>query len=175
MPAVSGQMRSPAEWTSEAEWGGICLGLRPLQALMMMSAGLFLAALAAMLLRPPDVPFYEVDRVAFGLLVAAVMVRAEVMRKRLLLVERATWPMIGLTLLAVASVIGQPFDNQTWSLLAAKFIVPFALFHLAGVVFREERRLRQFETFSLMVLAELLFTALAFLIAAKGVIFPRLI
>jgi putative inorganic carbon (HCO3(-)) transporter len=175
VPAVSKQMTSPAEWTSEAVWGGICLGLRPLQALMMMPAGLFLAALAAMLLRPPDVPFYEVDRVAFGLLVAAVMVRAAVMRQRLLRVERATWPMIGLTLLAVASVIGQPFDNQTWSLLAAKFIVPFALFHLAGVVFREERRLRQFEAFSLMVLAYLCFTAIAFLIGAKSLIFPRFI
>jgi O-antigen ligase len=77
--------------------------------------------------------------------------------------------MIGLTLLAVASVAQQPFDNQTWSLLAAKFFVPFALFHLAGLVFREERRLRQFETFVLVVLA------IAFLVDAKSLIFPRFI
>ena len=123
------------------------MGLRPLQAMMAAPAALFLAALTAMLLRHPDVPFYEIDRVAFGLLVVGVAVRAVVMRQRLLVVERATWPMIGLTLLAVASVIGQPFDNRTWCLLAAKFIVPFALFHLAGLVFREERRRRQFEMF----------------------------
>ena len=89
--------------------------------------------------------------------------------------ERATWPMIGLTLLAVASVIGQPFDNRTWCLLAAKFLVPFALFHLAGLVFREERRLRQFEIFALVVLAYLCFTAIAFLVGAKSLIFPRFI
>jgi O-antigen ligase len=151
------------------------VGLRPLHAMMLAPAGLFLLALTAMLLRHPDVPFYEIDRVAFGLLVVGVMVRAVVMRQRLVVIERATWPMIGLTFLAVASVITEPFDNQTWCLLAAKFIVPFALFHLAGLVFREERRLRQFEMFSLMVLAYLCFTAIAFLVGARALIFPRFI
>ena len=167
-----GQQRS---WAREVAWGGMRVGLRPLQAMMTVPAGLFLAALTAMLLRPPDVPFYEIDRVAFLLLVVGVTVRAVVMRQRLLVVERATWPMIGLTLLAVASVIGQPFDNRTWCLLAAKFLVPFALFHLAGLVFREERRLRQFEGFALVVLAYLCFTAIAFLVGAKSLIFPRFI
>jgi O-antigen ligase len=143
--------------------------------MMMSPAALFLAALAAMLLRPPDVSFYEIDRVAFVLLVLGVMGRAVVTRQRLLVVERATWPMIGLTLLAVASVMGQPFDNRTWCLLAAKFIVPFALFHLAALVFREERRLEQFELFALVVLAYLCFTSIAFLVGAKSLIFPRFI
>jgi O-antigen ligase len=172
--SVLGRMRSDG-WASEAVWRGLGLGLRPLQTMMMAPAGLFLAALTAMLLRHPDVPFYEIDRVAFGLLVVAVTARAVVMRQRLVVIERATWPMIGLTFLAVASVITQPFDNQTWCLLAAKFIVPFALFHLAGLVFREERRLRQFEMFSLVVLAYLCFTAIAFLVGAKALIFPRFI
>jgi len=109
------------------------------------------------------------------LLVVAVVGRAVVTRERFVVVERATWPMIGLTLLAVASVIGQPFDNQTWCLLAAKFMVPFALFHVAGLVFREERRLRQFEMFALVVLAYLCFTAIAFLVGARSLIFPRFI
>jgi len=151
------------------------MGLRPLQVMMMAPAALFLVALATMLLRPPDVPFYEIDRVAFVLLVLGVAGRAAVTRQRLLVVERATWPMIGLTLLAVASVGQQPFDNQTWSLLAAKFFVPFSLFHLAGLVFREERRLRQFEIFDLVVLAYLCFTSIAFLVDAKSLIFPRFI
>jgi len=150
------------------------MGLRPLQALMMAPAALFLGALAAMLLRHPDVPFYEIDRVAFVLLVVGVTGRAVVTRQRLV-VERATWPMMGLTFLAVASVIGQPFDTQTWCLLAAKFMVPFALFHLAALVFREERRLRQFELFALVVLAYLCFTSIAFLVDAKWLIFPRFI
>ena len=142
---------------------------------MMAPAALFLGALAAMLLRPSDVSFYEIDRVAFALLVLGVAGRAVVTRERLPVVERATWPMIGLTLLAAASVVQQPFDTQTWSLLAAKFFVPFALFHLAGLVFREEKRIRQFEVFALVVLAYLCFTSIAFLVGAKSLIFPRFI
>lgn len=149
--------------------------LRLLQAMTTAPTVLFLAALTAMLLRHPDVPFYEIDRVAFVLLVLGVAGRAIVTRQRCVVVERATWPMIGLTLLAVVSVVGQPFDNQTWCLLAAKFIAPFALFHLAGLVFREECRLRRFECFALVVLAYLCFTSIAFMIGAKSLIFPRFI
>jgi putative inorganic carbon (hco3(-)) transporter len=143
--------------------------------MMIAPAALFLGALAAMLLRPPDVPFYEIDRVAFILLVLGVVGRAAVTRQRLLVADRATWPMIGLSCLAVASVVQQPFDPQAWSLLAAKFFVPFALFHLAGLVFREERQLRQFEAFALVVLAYLCFMSIAFLVGAKSLIFPRFI
>jgi O-antigen ligase len=149
--------------------------LRPLQALTLSPCFLFLAALTAMLFRHPDVPFYEIDRVAFGLLALGVMANAVVRRQSLWVLEPATWPMIGLTTLSVASVLGQPFDSQTWSLLAAKFIVPFALFHLSILVFTNERALQHFETFALLVLAYLSFTAIAFLVGAKGLIFPRFI
>src|SRR5258708_3035661 len=114
----------------EATGLGMRTALRPLQAMMSARTALFLAALTAMLLRHPDVPFYEIDRVAFGLLVLGVVGRAAVMRQPLIAVERATWPMIGLTLLAIASEGGQPFDNQTWSLPAPKFFLPLALFPL---------------------------------------------
>jgi putative inorganic carbon (HCO3(-)) transporter len=149
--------------------------LRPLQALIAAPSLLFLAALTAMLLRHPDVAFYEIDRVAFVLLVVGVVGRAIVRRQRIFSLERATWPMFGLTTLAVVSVLGQPFDHESWSLLASKFIVPFALFHLAGLVFTTERRFRQFEVFALVVLAYLSFTAIAFLVGAKSLIFPRFI
>ena len=149
--------------------------LRPMQALMAAPSLLFLATLTAMLLRHPDVAFYEIDRVAFALLVAGVVGRAMILRQRVFVVERATWPMMGLTGLALASVIRQPFDHETWSLLASKFVVPFALFHLAGVVFTEERKFRQFEGFALIVLGYLSFTAIAFLSGAHSLIFPRFI
>jgi putative inorganic carbon (hco3(-)) transporter len=149
--------------------------LRPLQALMAAPSLLFLAALTAMLLRHPDVTFYEIDRVAFGLLVVGVAARAVVLRQPLFVVERATWPMIGLTVLALASALSRPFDNEAWSLLAAKFLVPFAMFHLAVLVFTEERRCRQFEVFALLVLAYLSFTSIAFLAGAHSLIFPRFI
>jgi putative inorganic carbon (HCO3(-)) transporter len=149
--------------------------LRPLQALMAAPTLLFLAALTAMLLRHPDVAFYEIDRVAFGLLVVGVVGRAVVLRQRLFVMERVTLPLIGLTILALASVIGQPFERETWNLLASKFIVPLTLFHLAGLVFTEERQFRQFELFALLVLAYLSFTAIAFLVGANVLIFPRYI
>jgi putative inorganic carbon (hco3(-)) transporter len=169
---------SPANSSSlreEVAGHAFAIGLRPLHVLLQAPVFLFLAALTAMLLRPPDVSFYEVDRVAFGLLVLGVVGRAIVLRQRLLLVERASWPMLGLTLLALASAAGHSFDNESWSLIAAKFIVPFSLFHLAALVFSEEKVLRQFELFALLVLAYLSFTAIAFLVGATGLIFPRFI
>ncbi len=146
-----------------------------MQALIAAPSLLFLGALTAMLLRHPDVAFYEIDRVAFALLVVGVAARAVIFRQRLLVWERATWPMIGLTLLAVASLVGRPFDHEAGSLLASKFIVPFTLFHLARLVFAGEGRFRQFEVFAVIVLAYLSFTAIAFLVGARELIFPRFI
>jgi len=149
--------------------------LKPIQLLISAPSVLFLATLTAMLLRHPDVQFLQIDRIAFLLLVIGVVGRAVVLRQPLLVFERASWPMMGLTLLALLSVAGQPFDHETWSLLASKLIVPFALFHLAGMVFAEEASFRRFETFALIVLAYLSFTAVAFLAGAHSLIFPRYI
>jgi putative inorganic carbon (hco3(-)) transporter len=175
MSVAVARMGAPAASAGEAARRSVQVWLRPLAGDGDAPLYCFLAALTAMLLRHPDVPFYEIDRVAFVLLVLGVAGRAVVTRQRFVVVERATWPMIGLTVLAVASVMEQPFDNQTWCLLAAKFIVPFALFHLAGLVFQEERRLRRFECFALVVLAYLCFTSIAFMVGAKSLIFPRFI
>jgi O-antigen ligase len=162
-------------WAWNAAGRGLGLALWPLQGLIAIPSVLFLGALTAMLLRHPDVPFYEIDHVAFVLLVAGVLGGVWISGRALPAIQRATWPMVGLTLLAITSVMGQPFDNRTWSLLAAKFIVPFTLFHLAGIVFRGETRLRQFEFFCLMVLGYLCFTSIAFMAGAQSLIFPRFI
>ncbi len=168
--------------TTQRNWSGFALAaeaikaaLRPLQLLAAAPCFLFLTALTAMLLRHPDVQFYEIDRVAFAFLVIGVVGRAIVLRQPIFLISRASWPMLGLTLLALVSALSQPFDHEVWSLLASKFIVPFTMFHLAQLVFTEEKRLRQFETFSLIVLAYLAFTSIAFLAGARSLIFPRFI
>ena len=150
------------------------LALWPLHALMSIPSVLFFAALTAALVYP-EKQLYEMDRVLFGLLVVSVATRAVVLREPLLAVGRATWPMIGLTALAVASLLGQPFDKEAWSQVATKFLVPFALFHLAPLVFNEERRFRQFEIFALIILAYLSFTSIAFLAGTDSLIFPRYI
>ncbi len=175
-------MKALASSLAERDWNrldipaqAIKVALRPLQGLMMAPSLLFMAALIAMLLRHPDVQFYEIDRIAFGLLVAGVIGRTILQRRSLVVVTRASWPMLCLTLVVLGSLIGQPFDHEAWSLLAAKFVVPFTLFHLAHLVFTEEREFRQFEMFSVIVLAYLSFTSIAFLVGAKSLIFPKFI
>ncbi|HTS38529.1 MAG TPA: O-antigen ligase family protein [Candidatus Solibacter sp.] len=155
--------------------GTVAALLRPLQLLMAWPSLWFLLALTAMLLRHPDVAFYEIDRVALGLLVVGVLARAMMQRRRIVPLERIALPMLGLILLTVSRALQQPFENETWSLLASKFIVPFLLFHLAGLVFDEEKRFRHFEIFAALVLAYLSFTSIAFLAGMRSLIFPRFI
>jgi hypothetical protein len=66
--------------STQRNWGGVAFAaraikavLRPLQLLTAAPCFLFLIALTAMLLRHPDVQFYEIDRVAFALLVIGVV------------------------------------------------------------------------------------------------------
>src|SRR5690242_12787293 len=166
-------------WAHPRDWGiGECLAkimLLPVQLLFSAPSFLFLGTLTAMLLRHPDVQFYAIDRVAFVLLLIAVAGRAALLRENLFLFEWATWPVLGLTVLALASVAGQSFDQEGWSLLASKLVVPFAMFHIAALIFTSEARLRQFEIYCLVVLAYLTFTAIAFLSEAHALIFPRFI
>jgi O-antigen ligase len=165
--------RAPWHWSLAECVANIML--RPAQLLLSAPCFLFLGALTAMLLRHPDVQSYEIDRVAFGLLLLGVIGRAIVLRQNLVVFERASWPMVGLAVLTLVSVAGQPFAQETWSLLASKFIVPFVLFHLAILVFTDETRLRHFEILSLLVLAYLTWTALAFLFNLPWLVFPRFI
>ena len=166
-------------WAHRRDWViGECLAktmLLPVQLLFSAPSFLFLGTLTAMLLRHPDVQFYAIDRVAFVVLLIAVAGRAALLRENLFVFERATWPMLGLTVLALASVAGQSFDLVGWSLLASKLVVPFAMFHIAALIFTSEARLRQFEIFCLVVLSYLTFTAIAFLSEAHALIFPRFI
>jgi O-antigen ligase len=157
-----------AGWTAQ-------VALRPMQLLISAPVFLFLAALTAMLLRPPEFKFYAIDRVAFAILVLGVLARSVILHQRVFVFERASWPMLGLALLVLISVMGQPLDNEVWSVLAAKIIVPFALFHVAGLAFTKEQHLRQFELFALIVLAYLSVIAIAFLFGLHWLIFPRFI
>jgi len=149
--------------------------LRPLHALIAAPSLLFLATLALMLFHPPDFNFHSLDRLAFGLLILVVLLRACVLRQPLQLRGPVTWPMLALLLLAFYGAVSQPNDAETWSLFAAKWLVPFTLYHLAAYIFDDAQSLRRFETFSLIVLAYLSLTAIFFMIDAKQLIFPRYI
>lgn len=151
------------------------IAVRPLQTLLAAPCLLFLITLVIVLFRPPDLQFYALDRIAFLLLVSIVLLRAFLLRQPLPIVPSITLPMLLLLALALSSAISQSFDFQTWSLIAAKFIVPYTLFHVSMLVFADDQALRRFEIFSLLVLAYLCFIAIAFLVGAKALIFPRFI
>ena len=148
--------------------------LTPLSLLLRAPWFFFLLALTAMLLRHPDVQFYEIDRIAFGLLTISV-VGGVIVRREEPFLHRASWPMLAITMMLLASVAGRRFDQETWSLLASKFLVPFALFHFAATAFSGEKEQKRFELFAVITLAYLSFTAIAFLIGARSLIFPRFI
>ncbi len=175
MQAVSLPASTRDGFGSKFAASAIALWLEPLQALIAIPTLLFLLALVTMLAWHPDVPSHEINRITFAILVLAVVARVVVLRQRPFVLERASWPMIGLTVLALASLIGRPPDTESWALLVAKCGVPFTVFHLARLVFSQEKQLRQFEIVMMAVLAYLSFTSIAFLVGAHSLIFPRFI
>ena len=152
----------------------ITLPIRAMHTFVSVPVLTFLGVLSAMLFRPPDLKAFPLDRVAFVILLACVGFRLCFGRERLKTYP-ATRPMLALLLLGLWGVLAQPYDPQAWSLLAAKWIVPFALFHIAGVVFRDQASLRKLETFSLIVFGYLAAVAVFYLVGAKSLIFPRFI
>jgi putative inorganic carbon (hco3(-)) transporter len=156
-------------------WAATGLLLRPLQFGLAFPSFLYLAALTVFLFRPPDLYSYYVDRIAFCGLVFFVALRTLARREKFPFVAGLSLPMIGLTALAVIRALREPFEAQTWSIIASKFIVPFALFHMAILVFRGASERRHFEIFVILALGYLVFTAIAFLMDARSLIFPRFI
>lgn len=156
---------------------GACLAaalFRPLHVLINAPVIVFLAALTAMLFRPPDLKVFPFDRIAFGLVIVIFLLRL-CLRREHLQAFSLTWPMLGLMLLALLSAFQESEAAQAWSLLAAKWIVPFTLFHIATSVFRRADAWRKLEVFSLFVLSYLTLVSVLFLFDATSLIFPRFI
>jgi O-antigen ligase len=149
--------------------------LRPLHLALAFPSVFYMAAMTVFLFRPPDLFSYYADRVAFGVLVFFVALRGMALRERIPFFPALSVPMLGLTALAVFRALREPFDPQVWSIIASKYIVPFALFHVVVLVFRNAPARRHFEIFILLVLAYLVFIALAFLLQATSLIWPRFI
>jgi putative inorganic carbon (hco3(-)) transporter len=149
--------------------------LRPFHLGLAFPSVLYLAAMTVFLFRPPDLHSCYADRITFGGLVFFVVLRTMALREKFPLVASLSLPMAALTALAVIRVLREPFDAQAWSIIASKFIVPFTLFHLAIVVFRGASERRHFEIFVICALGYLVITAIAFLLEARSLIFPRFI
>jgi O-antigen ligase len=135
---------------------------------------MFFVALTAMLFRPPDLKSFPIDRVAFCALVLLLCVRSCIHRQSFRTYP-ATWPLLALLMVGLWGALTQPNDPQAWSLFAAKWMVPFVLFHIAGLVFHDERSLRQLEIFLLVVLVYLSAISILSLAGARSLIFPQFI
>jgi O-antigen ligase len=156
-------------------WRAAGLLLRPLHLGLAFPSILYVAAITIFLFRPPDLFSFYADRLAFGILVFFVALRTMALRDKLPFFAGLSLPMLSLMALAVLRTLREPFDAQAWSIIASKFIVPFALFHLAMLVFRNASQRRHFEVFIVLALAYLVFIAIAFLADAHSLIFPRFI
>lgn len=148
---------------------------RPLFFLIKSPSLLFFLTLTAMLFRPPDLHFYNLDRVALGILVGVVMLRLFVMRQSLHVTRMVTLPLLLLMAVGVFELLSRPAQIQDWSTFAAKWVVPFLLFHVAQLVFSGTEALEQLEIFLLLVLAYLSLMAVFFLLDVKDLIYPRFI
>ena len=169
------QTAAAPRWLGDVFAGGVEAFFRPLHALLRAPALLFIATMALMLFHSPDSPFPSYDRVAFLLLVFVVLLRVCVLRERMRLGGAVSWPMLALLLLALYGTLAQRYTPETWSMFAARWLVPFVLFQLAGYVFESPTSLRQFELFALLVLAYLSLIAVFFMAGMKDLIFPRYI
>lgn len=152
----------------------IVLPLKLLHLWLSLPTFMFLVALAAMLFRPPDLKTFPIDRVVFFALIILICVRLCIQRGPLRTYP-ATWPLLALLLIGLWGALTQPYGPQAWSMFAAKWMVPFVLFHIAGVVFHDDSSLRKLEIFLLMVLVYLSAISIFSLLGAKSVIFPQFI
>jgi len=139
-----------------------------------LPTAMFLLALTAMLFRPPDLKAFPVDRVALFMLVLLLAFRV-CLRRESLRTYPATWPLLGLMLIGLWGVLAQPYDPKAWSVFAAKWVVPFAFFHMAGLVFYNDRSLRKLEVFLLIVLGYLATISIFSMLNLQSLIVPRFI
>jgi putative inorganic carbon (HCO3(-)) transporter len=142
---------------------------------MAAPALLFLFTMTVMLFRPADYRFHSYDRFAFVLLVFVVLLRSWTTRIPIRIAGPVTWPLVGLLVLALCDALSQPYDPETWGVLAAKWLVPLGLYVLAGHIFEDAQSRRKFEIFALLVLAYLCLIAILFMVGATQFIFPRYI
>ena len=156
-------------------WQVAGLLLRPLHLGLAFPSILYMAAMTVFLFRPPDLFSFYADRIAFGVLVFFVALRTMALRDKIPFWAGLSLPMLGLIALAVFRVLREPFDAQIWSIIASKYIVPFALFHIAVLVFRGASQRKHLEIFVILALAYLVFIAIAFLLDARSLIYPRFI
>jgi putative inorganic carbon (hco3(-)) transporter len=141
-----------------------------------MLAVIYLLTLASFMFRVPELQAPPVDRIMFVIL-AVVTFLYFLYSKQILsfFKEPIFWPMFALTLMAFVSIIGHRFNVEAWSAFANKLFVPYSMFFIARTVFKEERPIRYFFFFALLILVYLVFISIAFLLDVKSLVYPSYI
>lgn len=174
MTPVSAPGRA-TDFTGDLCASTIGIVLRPIQALIAGPSLLFLGTLTLMLFHPFGALVPAFDRFAFGMLLFAMFLRACLLREPIGLRGPIILPLMILTAWACTEALMQPYSAETWSIVAAKWLVPLGLYLAASRIFREPDQLRHFEVFTWLTLGYLSAMAILFMIGARECIFPRFI
>jgi O-antigen ligase len=167
--------RRPVDVLADVVCQAATVSLRALQALIDARWLLFLVMLSLMLFRPPGFDSFPFDRVAFLIVCVAVAIHLVTTHHPFQLLSPVTRPMAGLLVLSSCNVFCHGYNAESWSMFAAKWLVPFVIYQTAAVILPSQKTLRAFEIFGLIVLAYLTLTSVAFLVGANWAILPTYI
>ena len=166
-------VRRPSElWAAETSLSAAATPFRLLLALIAARSWIFLAMLSFMLFRPPGLDSFPFDRIAFAILCLSIAWHVTFTKEQLLFHRLVTRPMLALVLLSSCTVLCHGYSAESWSMFAAKWLVPFIAFQIAPAVFHDQSARQAFEIFALFVLAYLCFVSISFLIGATWAIVP---
>ena len=136
---------------------------------------MFLFTHTAIMFRHPDINTPQIDRVGFILLILSAFGYSLFKRTRVLFVEPIVFYMISITVLALISVLDVPFDAQSWSQLANKFVVPFTMYYVAKIVFDNEQAVGHYFMFALLVTMYLVFISIMTVMNINILVIPQYI
>jgi O-antigen ligase len=148
---------------------------KPFYIILSNTSIIFVITLAILIFSPPNIPGLPMDRVSFFLLFMLVICNSFFKKEKFVSFELIMLPMILLIGMATIDSIYAPFDKQTWSFLASKYVLPFVMFFLAKITFKSNQATRHFFLFSLIAVSYLIFIALASFAKASFLVYPRYI
>jgi putative inorganic carbon (hco3(-)) transporter len=136
----------------------------------------FVLCLGAIMFKSPSLKTLPFDRIAFLFtFIVAILSFWFYKGNTRILVEPIAFPMLALTIMGTVSAVQVRFDIERWSFLANKFIVPFSMFFIAKMVFKNEWAVRHFFVFCITVLTYLTLLSVSHLIGADFLIYPSYI
>jgi hypothetical protein len=85
-----------------------------------------------MLFRPPGSESFPLDRLAFLIVCIAVSLHLVIAHQSFHLLRPVSQPMAALLILSSCNVFCHGYNAESWSVFAAKWLVPFVIYQGAG-------------------------------------------